>query len=102
MISFFTYNEMNFQLNELYSSLELKVKACFIAIGQIPNNNIFENLVELDNNGYILVDENLETKTEGLFVAGDCRQKKVRQLTTAVSDGAMASVGAVNYIDKNF
>lgn len=95
-------NGLIFENTKDNSSLELKVKACFIAIGQIPNNNIFENLVELDNNGYILVDENLETKTEGLFVAGDCRQKKVRQLTTAVSDGAMASVGAVNYIDKNF
>lgn len=81
---------------------EFTVKACFIAIGQIPNNDIFFNLVELDKNGYILVDNDLQTKTEGLFVAGDCRQKKVRQLTTAVSDGAMASVGAVSYIDKNF
>ena len=81
---------------------EFTVKACFIAIGQIPNNDIFSNLVELDKNGYILVDNDLQTKTEGLFVAGDCRQKKVRQLTTAVSDGAMASVGAVSYIDKNF
>ena len=84
------------------SLLELKVKGCFIAIGQIPNNDIFNNLVDLDKNGYILVNEDLETKTKGLFVAGDCRQKKVRQLTTAVSDGAMASVGAVSYIDKNF
>ena len=84
------------------SNMELKVKGCFIAIGQIPNNDIFSELVELDKNGYILVNEDLETKTPGLFVAGDCRQKKVRQLTTAVSDGAMASVGAVSYIDKNF
>lgn len=84
------------------SLLELKVKGCFIAIGQIPKNYIFSNLVDLDKNGYILVNEDLETKTKGLFVAGDCRQKKVRQLTTAVSDGAMASVGAVSYIDKNF
>lgn len=84
------------------SLLELKVKGCFIAIGQIPKNDIFTNLVDLDKNGYILVNEDLETKTKGLFVAGDCRQKKIRQLTTAVSDGAMASVGAVSYIDKNF
>lgn len=84
------------------SIVELDVKGCFIAIGQIPKNDIFSNLVELDKNGYILVDSDLQSKTEGLFVAGDCRQKKVRQLTTAVSDGAMASVGAVSYIDKNF
>lgn len=81
---------------------KLNVKGCFIAIGQIPNNNNFKNLIELDNNGYILADDNLETKTKGVFVAGDCRQKKVRQLTTAVNDGAIASIGAINYIDKNF
>lgn len=84
------------------SSLQLNVKGCFIAIGQIPNNENFSNLVDLDKNGYIIVNEDLQSKTEGLYVAGDCRVKKVRQLTTAVSDGAMASVGAVSYIDKNF
>lgn len=82
--------------------IKLNVKGCFIAIGQIPNNNNFKNIVELDDNGYILADDNLETKTKGVFVAGDCRQKKVRQLTTAVNDGAIASIGAINYIDKNF
>ena len=87
---------------ELDVEEEIKVKGCFIAIGQIPNNENFSNLVDLDKNGYIIVNEDLETKTKGLFVAGDCRVKKVRQLTTAVSDGAMASVGAVSYIDKNF
>lgn len=82
------------------STLELSVKGCFIAIGQIPKNDIFKNLADLDQFGYLLVNESLETKTPGLFVAGDCRVKKVRQLTTAVADGAMASVGAVSYIDK--
>lgn len=87
---------------ETKEKTQLNVKGCFIAIGQIPSNNNFKNLIELDNNGYILADDNLETKTKGLFVAGDCRQKKVRQLTTAVNDGAIASIGAINYIDKNF
>ena len=102
----FKYNNelegLVFENTQDLTKKEFTVKACFIAIGQIPNNDIFSNLVELDKNGYILVDNDLQTKTEGLFVAGDCRQKKVRQLTTAVSDGAMASVGAVSYIDKNF
>lgn len=83
-------------------TIQLNVKGCFIAIGQIPNNKCFNNVLDLDDNGYILTDDNLETKTRGIFVAGDCRQKKVRQLTTAISDGAIASIGAVNYIDKNF
>lgn len=80
----------------------LNVPAVFIAIGQVPDNNAFENLVDLDENGYIIANENLETKTKGLFVAGDCRVKKIRQLTTAVSDGATTAVNAVSYIDKNF
>ncbi len=95
-------NGLVFSNTKNNTNMQLNVKACFIAIGQIPNNNIFNNLVDLDNNGYILVNNDLETRTPGLFVAGDCRQKKVRQLTTAVSDGAMASVSAVSYIDKNF
>lgn len=91
-----------FTNTENKENIQLNVKGCFIAIGQIPNNNSFKNVIEMDNNGYILADDNLETKTKGLFVAGDCRQKKVRQLTTAVNDGAIASIGAVNYIDNNF
>lgn len=88
--------------NTLTNSLvELDVKGCFIAIGQVPANQLFENIVEIDKNGYIVANENLETKTEGVFVAGDCRAKKIRQLTTAVADGAIASVGAVAYIDKH-
>lgn len=102
----FKYNDeltgLVFKNTQDGSIYEIDVKACFIAIGQVPKNDIFSNLVDLDQNGYILVDGDLQTKTEGLFVAGDCRQKKVRQLTTAVSDGAMASVGAVSYIDRNF
>ena len=80
----------------------LNVPAVFIAIGQVPDNKAFENLVDLDKDGYVIADENLETKTKGLFVAGDCRVKKIRQLTTAVSDGATTAVNAVSYIDKNF
>lgn len=80
--------------------LELKIQGCFIAIGQIPNNEMFSNVVELDKDGYIIASEDLETKTPGLFVAGDCRVKKFRQLTTAVSDGAIASIGSVTYVDK--
>lgn len=82
------------------NKLELNVKGCFIAIGQIPENNAFKNIVDLDKDGYFTCNENLETKTSGVFVAGDCRTKKIRQLTTAVADGAIASVGAVAYIDK--
>ena len=76
----------------------LKTKALFVAIGQVPNNKLYQSFVDLDERGYIIADENLATKTEGLFVAGDCRVKKVRQLTTACSDGAIAATSACSYL----
>lgn len=78
----------------------IDVKGCFIAIGQIPDNKIFTNLVDLDEQGFIIANESCLTKTEGLFVCGDCRTKEVRQVTTAASDGAIAATQAVKYIDK--
>ncbi len=81
-------------------NLEVVTPALFVAIGQVPDNKIFEGLVDLSNDGYILADENLTTKTAGLFVAGDCRTKKVRQLTTACSDGAIAGTNACTYLES--
>lgn len=75
-------------------------KALFVAIGQVPDNKRFENLADLDKDGYFASDERCLTKTEGLFVAGDCRAKKVRQLTTACCDGACAAMAASEFIDK--
>ena len=77
----------------------VKTNALFVAIGQVPNNKMFENLVELDEFGYIVAGENCSTKTEGVFVAGDCRVKSVRQVATAVGDGAIAATQTVNYIN---
>ena len=77
----------------------IKVPCVFIAIGQIPDNERFSNLVELDR-GYIVTDENMHTLTPGVFAAGDCRKKTIRQLTTAVSDGAICAIEATNYIDS--
>lgn len=76
---------------------DIATKGLFVAIGQVPNNKVFENLVDLKN-GYFVCDENMATKTAGVFVAGDCRDKKVRQLTTACSDGAIAATSACNYL----
>ena len=80
--------------------MRLPVKACFVAIGQVPDNKAFESVVDLDKIGYIVADETCRTRTDGVFVAGDCRTKAVRQLTTAVSDGATSAIGACAYIDK--
>lgn len=72
----------------------------FVAIGLAPENTAFENLAELNEYGYIMSDENCLTKTEGVFVAGDCRTKAVRQIATATADGAVAALKAVEYIDS--
>lgn len=80
--------------------LRHEIPAVFVAIGQVPDNKAYTNLVDLDKNGYIIADETCKTKTEGLFVAGDCRTKAVRQVVTAVADGGVAATNASLYIDS--
>ena len=79
-----------------------QVVACdglFVAIGLIPENGPFAALAELNDWGYFASGEDCQTKTPGVYVAGDCRSKGVRQLTTAVADGATAALAACRYID---
>lgn len=71
----------------------------FVAIGLIPENEPFEALADLNQFGYFDTDEQCLTRTPGIFVAGDCRAKNVRQLTTAVADGATAALAACRYIN---
>ena len=77
----------------------IQVDGLFVAIGQAPDNEAFRNEVDLDSKGYISAGEDCGTKTAGIFTAGDCRTKAVRQLATAASDGAVAALAAVNYIN---
>ena len=77
----------------------IQVDGLFVAIGQAPDNEAFRNEVDLDSKGYISAGEDCSTKTAGIFTAGDCRTKAVRQLATAASDGAVAALAAVNYIN---
>ena len=76
-----------------------EVKGCFIAVGQVPNNDAIKSLVDLDKGGYVVAGEDTLTKTAGLFVAGDCRSKRIRQVTTACADGSIAAIAATSYID---
>ena len=78
----------------------LKVDGLFVAIGQQPENEPFANLTRLNSYGYIEAGEDCLTDTEGVFVAGDCRTKAVRQITTASADGAVAALAACRYIDS--
>ena len=79
---------------------ELAVDGLFVAIGHQPDNGAFAELMELDDRGYAASDERCLTRTPGIFVAGDCRKKTVRQLTTAVADGSVAALAACSYLDK--
>lgn len=72
---------------------------CFIAIGLIPNNSPADGMIDLDKYGYIISDETCATKENGIYAAGDCRTKRIRQITTATADGATAALAACRYID---
>ena len=74
---------------------KIKIDGLFIAIGQEPKNEIFSNVVELNQYGYIETIDDVHTKTPGIYVAGDTRVKELRQLTTAVSDGSIAATMAI-------
>ena len=81
---------------------QLKVDGMFVCIGQAPENKPFESRVALDSYGYIKSGENCipDGSDGGIFVAGDCRTKAVRQVTTAVSDGAAAALAACRFLDE--
>lgn len=77
---------------------KLEVSGLFIAVGHIPQNDAFADVVKLDGSGFILAAEDCVTSCPGIFAAGDCRTKEVRQLTTAAADGAVAALAACKYI----
>ena len=76
----------------------LPVSGVFIAVGLVPDNTRFTNVLTLTEDGYILSDESCGTTAEGIFVCGDTRNKKLRQITTAVADGAVAASRAAEYV----
>lgn len=79
---------------------ELALDGMFVAIGLEPENGAFKALADLDEIGYFASGEDCTTKTRGIFVAGDCRKKAVRQVATACADGAVAAISACRYIDS--
>lgn len=79
---------------------EIALDGLFVAIGHTPDNGIFKEYIDLDAAGYADVAEDCLTKTAGVFVAGDCRKKSVRQLTTAAADGSVAALAACAYLDR--
>ena len=79
---------------------QISVSGVFVAIGQVPENQAFAGLVRLDESGFVEASEDCVTSCEGIFAAGDCRTKEVRQLTTAAADGAVAALAACKYIGR--
>lgn len=79
---------------------ELTVDGVFLAVGLVPQNEYFKDVIELDAYGYAVSDENCKTKANGIFTAGDCRTKRIRQVATAAADGAVAALAACDYIDS--
>ena len=80
--------------------INLAVNGLFVAVGHTPQTGLVTTFADLDEYGYVLADESTRTKTAGIFVAGDCRKKNVKQLTTAVSDGSSAAIAACHYLDR--
>ncbi len=78
----------------------LAVEGLFVAVGHAPDNGAFSSLAELDESGYFAAGEDCAAKTPGVFVAGDCRAKTLRQLTTAAADGSVAATAACRWLDE--
>ncbi|MBR3807080.1 MAG: thioredoxin-disulfide reductase [Lachnospiraceae bacterium] len=79
---------------------ELEVNGIFIAVGIVPETEILQDVVKMDEKGYVLSDELGSTNIPGVFVAGDCKQKRLRQIITAVADGANAVTGVEDYFNR--
>lgn len=88
------------ELNSNGNISTLALDGMFVAIGLVPQNDVFKSVVDLDERGYIIADENCLASTDGIFVAGDCRTKKIRQVITAAGDGAVSALAACDYSDR--
>jgi len=79
---------------------EISAEGVFIFVGRIPNTGLFQDVLKLDNGGYIITDDNMRSSTAGIFAAGDCRAKQFRQVITAAGDGANAIYSAELYVEE--
>ena len=79
---------------------QIKADGVFLAVGLMPQNEPFSKVLPLNEQGYAISDENCLCGTDGIFVAGDCREKKIRQVTTAAADGAVAALAACSYLEE--
>jgi thioredoxin reductase (NADPH) len=94
-------NKVVLKNTKTHALIETPVDGCFLFIGYIPNTEIFKEQLKLTRQGYITTNESMETKVEGVFAIGDVRDKFLKQVATAVGDGAVAGVGAEKYIAES-
>jgi len=95
-----TFEGITIENTETNEKTDLSFDGIFVAIGQQPMNEPFKNNVKLNDWGYVDADEScIPESEEGIFVAGDCRSKRIRQIATAISDGAVAALAACSYTD---
>ncbi|MBQ5320544.1 MAG: FAD-dependent oxidoreductase [Oscillospiraceae bacterium] len=85
-------------INKGAEKKEIALDGMFVAIGLVPQNEPFSSVIDLNDWGYVEAGENCLTSKDGIFVAGDCRSKKIRQVATAAADGAVAALAACDYI----
>ena len=86
--------------NNLEEEQTINTDALFVAIGQEPKNIIFKNIIDIDEKGYIVTEDGVHTNKKGIYVAGDAREKLLKQLTTAVSDGSIAATVAIKEMEN--
>jgi thioredoxin reductase (NADPH) len=77
-----------------------ETEGVFLFVGIVPRTQFLKGLVQMDDGGYVLTNEDCETSVKGIFAAGDCRKKLLRQITTAVGDGATAAFAAEKYLEE--
>lgn len=88
------------EITEYTASEEDMIMGIFVFIGYIPTTEIYKDIIDMDESGYIITDEDMRTNIPGVFAAGDCRVKSLRQVITAASDGAIAAIQAEKYIEN--
>lgn len=87
-------------INNVCGDIKIDTDAMFISIGLVPQSKFLDGIVDLNDYKYISSDNSCKTSMDGVFVAGDVKDKKIRQLTTAVNDGTIAALSAIDYLDK--
>jgi thioredoxin reductase (NADPH) len=87
---------------ETQNAKEIFCDGVFICVGYLPNTEFLKGIVNLDEEGYIITDENLQTSASGIFACGDCRKNSVKQVICAAAEGVKAALSAVEFLERNF